>query len=299
MNISMQEIKYFVTAAECMNFTQAAQKLYTSQPVISKWIGKLENELGVKLFRRGQYGVELTPTGELLYTSWSKLLRDFDISLESAGIAVHPSDSILRVGALDMLRYESGIVEAVQLFERENPGVSVMLEYYNFKELKERFISGELNLIYTFSSALAELAGTKQMYFHPIDMYVATTDARAEENLSVLNGTPLLLVSPVESKHGGDRALEVCERLGIKPGEVWVMPNSTSLEMSMRSGKGFAIGGSYLRRGVQDSITLVPIDHELDGTRLMLVYKSGHLSRDVREYVKLVSRLAEQDTESE
>lgn len=288
----MQEIKYFVTAAECMNFTQAAQKLYTSQPVISKWIRKLESELGVKLFRRGQYGVELTPTGELLYASWSRLLRDFDLSLEAAGISVKPSDRIVRVGALDMLRYESGIVETVSRFERENPGVSVLLEYYNFKELRELFFSGELGIIYSFSSALSELEGTRQLYFQPISMYVATMDARAAEDLSVLNGTPLLLISPAESRHGGDRAREVCEQLGIVPSDIWIMPNSTSLEVSVRSGRGFTIAGGYLHRGADDELTMIPIDHSLDGTRLMLTHRAGHLSRDLRNFVSLASETA-------
>lgn len=65
------QVKCFLTAAECLNFTAAAEKLYISQPVLSRNIAALEDELGVLLFVRSNNTVRLTPGGTVIY-QWLK-----------------------------------------------------------------------------------------------------------------------------------------------------------------------------------------------------------------------------------
>lgn len=58
---------YFFAAANTGNISRAAEVLYTSQPVVSKHIARLEDELGVQLFVRTPRGVQLTEEGKILY----------------------------------------------------------------------------------------------------------------------------------------------------------------------------------------------------------------------------------------
>lgn len=48
--MTLQQLKYFITVAEIGNITYATQRLYTSQPTISRQIQMLEAELGYRLF---------------------------------------------------------------------------------------------------------------------------------------------------------------------------------------------------------------------------------------------------------
>ncbi len=48
------QIKYFLAVARTLNFTEAAKKLYISQPALSKQINVLEKELNMLLFIRDQ-----------------------------------------------------------------------------------------------------------------------------------------------------------------------------------------------------------------------------------------------------
>ena len=67
-NINLNLYKTFYDVANYGSISKAAQYGFTSQPAISKSIKKLEEELGVQLFYRNLYGVELTSKGrELLY----------------------------------------------------------------------------------------------------------------------------------------------------------------------------------------------------------------------------------------
>jgi len=61
--IELRLLRYAVAVAETLSFSQAAERLNTSQPSLSRQILKLEEDLGVKLFDRTKRWVELTPAG--------------------------------------------------------------------------------------------------------------------------------------------------------------------------------------------------------------------------------------------
>ena len=76
--MNLIQIRYFVSVADNMSFTQAAKKLYISQPSISKQVAALEDELGIKLFRRTGKAPQLTSAGELLYHDFKLLMNNIE-----------------------------------------------------------------------------------------------------------------------------------------------------------------------------------------------------------------------------
>ena len=64
--------KIFLEVANSNSFLEASNKLYVSQPAISKSMSKLEEDLNVTLFYRANKGISLTPSGEILYNYLKK-----------------------------------------------------------------------------------------------------------------------------------------------------------------------------------------------------------------------------------
>ena len=60
-------MRYFIAVAECGSISKAAEKLFTTQPNLSRQLMKLEEETGQKLLIRGNKKSELTEAGRLLY----------------------------------------------------------------------------------------------------------------------------------------------------------------------------------------------------------------------------------------
>ena len=56
--MTLQQLKYIVTVAECGNITEAAEKLFIAQPSLTSAIHNIEEEMGITAFIRSNKGVE-------------------------------------------------------------------------------------------------------------------------------------------------------------------------------------------------------------------------------------------------
>ena len=63
--MTFNQIKYFVTVAECLSFTEAAKCLFITQPALSRQINAMEEELGTRLFEKRGRNVVLTKYGKV------------------------------------------------------------------------------------------------------------------------------------------------------------------------------------------------------------------------------------------
>ncbi|WP_329136009.1 LysR family transcriptional regulator [Streptomyces sp. NBC_01476] len=78
MDVHGRDLRYFVAVAEELHFTRAAERLYVSQPALSKQVRALERQLGTALFVRDRQGVALTPAGAALLPYARQLLATWD-----------------------------------------------------------------------------------------------------------------------------------------------------------------------------------------------------------------------------
>ena len=62
--MDITQLKYFITVARTLNFSEAARRMGVTQPLISHHVNELEKQLGGKLFTRSRHNVTLTEAGE-------------------------------------------------------------------------------------------------------------------------------------------------------------------------------------------------------------------------------------------
>ncbi|MER6321455.1 LysR family transcriptional regulator [Streptomyces coelicoflavus] len=100
MDVDTRLLRYFATVAEEGSLTRAAQRLYVSQPALTKQIRQLESALGVPLFTRSRSGMTLTEPGRALAARVPGLLAGWQAALRETRSAARRADRILRVGFL-------------------------------------------------------------------------------------------------------------------------------------------------------------------------------------------------------
>lgn len=161
--MEIKQLQCFIAAAEELNFTAAAERLFLSQPSLSRHIHNLEEELGLLLFARDNKNVELTNAGLQLLAN----ARDI---VGSAGELVSTARE-LSLGKTGKLRigYQGsacGIVPTILYqFLHRYPNINVSVEEYGAKELTKKLRNGEVDLIIAFSIA-AEILENEDIFNH-------------------------------------------------------------------------------------------------------------------------------------
>ena len=92
------DVLAFIEVARAESFSQAAERLFLTQPAISKRVSNLEDSLGVQLFERVGCRVWLTEDGRALLPRARQWLLDFDDIKKSIADLSGPITGVLRIG---------------------------------------------------------------------------------------------------------------------------------------------------------------------------------------------------------
>jgi len=98
MDTDTRVLRYVAAVAEEGNLTRAAQRLFVSQPALTKQIKQLEKQLGVQLFTRSRAGMTLTEPGRVFAERLPRLLADWDSLLRDTHSTARWAAFVLRVG---------------------------------------------------------------------------------------------------------------------------------------------------------------------------------------------------------
>ena len=146
--MNFRHLKYFLTVAEELNITRAAERLYISQQSLSNHIGNMERELGVKLFTRSPK-LSLTYAGELLVGTATQILELQSQYMSKVGDINRQYMGVLRVG----VSHTCGLAllpDLLPKFHKEFPLVEFSLYEGNSTQLEDALAHGRTDLIICF-----------------------------------------------------------------------------------------------------------------------------------------------------
>ena len=144
-NMKIHMMKEFVRLAELKNYSKAAKELYIAQPVLSRHIASMEEELHVKLIERSRSSFELTKAGETALSEMKKIIAAYDRMIGKLEVLERQLDGELKIGALyyDMDSYVSKVRS---LIRSRFPNIHLVLKSYQPTELETDLLEGKLDI---------------------------------------------------------------------------------------------------------------------------------------------------------
>jgi DNA-binding transcriptional LysR family regulator len=157
--MELRHLRYFVTVAEDLSFRRAAERLHLSHPTLSKQIGDLENELGLKLFIRNPRRVELTEVGRGFLVEARRTLVSAQQAVAHAHEVATGERGRLTIGVLTQVTY-TFLNDALAQFRELFPLVEVTVLHMNNRTQIDALLDGSIMLgIGCFGLSLDESRG--------------------------------------------------------------------------------------------------------------------------------------------
>lgn len=143
--LDLKLIHQAIALAQEGNFVRAADKLGISQPTLSRNIANLEVTLGVKLFNRGQEGVNPTEFGKLLVNQGGMLVKDAQELEREFNLLKGLDKGELRVGS-GPYPMEISMAQTLSRMMTKHPGLKIELDVPEWHTLPQYVLDGSLDL---------------------------------------------------------------------------------------------------------------------------------------------------------
>lgn len=263
----MTKIRYFVEVARCGNFSEAARRLYTAQPNVSKQIAQLEQELDFPLFIRNKRTVKLTAAGELLYDYLKDVPDELSQVIEQAKVLARREEAHLTIGILEGQEVNSLLLTRLNLARELNPTLEIEMERSSFSNLQSGLRSGRYDLIVTldFDVSKNEEFRSCKVYAQPPAIAIHRDHPLAQQSqltMEQLRDENFVVISPLESPVGYDKLISQCEKSGFTPHVVRKPRSLESLILCVEMGVGVAILDQGTRLSHDSPVRTIPIPGE-------------------------------------
>lgn len=150
-DVSLLQIQVFLAVAEQHSFSKAAEQVNLEQSTVSRRIGVLERELGVRLFRREERPVGLTEAGSCSTAAGRPLLAAFEQSVQVLERFRTTGASRLRVCTVDSLNVLNDMPEVRNALLRRQPEADLSFEYASFSQWRSKLLRDEVDVVLTIA----------------------------------------------------------------------------------------------------------------------------------------------------
>ena len=135
-----------ITIANTGSISRAADEMQIAQPTLSKYIHKLEKNIGIELFDRSTIPIRLTTAGEFYVTAGKKMIDD-DRQLQKQLQEVKYNQNLeIKIG-ISPSRAPYLMPSLLSQYQATGNSGKVIIQEATVAELKERLITGDLDLI--------------------------------------------------------------------------------------------------------------------------------------------------------
>lgn len=287
MDVDLRKLRYFVAVADDLHFGRAAERLHIAQPVLSRQIRALEDELGVRLFARDRRGTALTPAGEQLLEDAPALLAGSRALLRRVRSAAEETPRFT-IGFMPGLT----VTPAIAAFTARHPEVEVRLLRTSWDDQVEVLHDGRADVSVVRLPIDQRGLAVQPLFEEPrVVMLPATHPLAGKPSVAVADlAGEHLLQDPDAVPEWRDVALEM--RAGDRPKVPVIRVVEEKLEL-VAAGAGISVlplsTASFYTR---PDVVAVPVG-DIGPNRVCLAWMAGRRSVLIRDFAEAVGQAHE------
>lgn len=288
MGVGFEHMTEFLVLAETLSYFEAAEKLYISQASLSRHIKALEEALGVQLFDRSTRSVKLTSSGVVLLPYARKtaaLWKECNAALAKHQTAL---GNTINIGILSN-RYKNKILDILNAFTGEHPGIRINLNVDNTSRLYARLESRICNIVFVTEKDGEQTKNIRRIPYarQRLKAYVSSSSPFAsKKSISIEELKDENFILSEENSIAYKMLMDACEKAGFTPFYAYNGMQPDDIGFPLRNGGGVALAfDSTSLKWEGGGITQIEVQPEIVSYVNML-YVENRLNPMEKEFVR-------------
>lgn len=275
-----RQLQYFISVAEHLNFTKAAEHHFLSQTAISQQIMSLEQHLGVKLFLRHTRSVQLTPAGKVFYKEAKIIVAKTEDAINKTLKADSGFEGLLKIGFLDP-NVREFLPRLIRHFKQNYPAIDLMLYQENMGKLHEAISHGLLDIAFTTTYGLDQITGLsrKTLYKDPWCAILHQNHPLANEtkiSRSALANDFFIALEREVAPVPYDCMIQKCVEHGFTPKIVATCRSLESILMLIEAEIGIAIFRRSIESYAHKNLHFVDLEGDDEFSEIVVVWMDNN-----------------------
>ncbi|MBE6584701.1 MAG: LysR family transcriptional regulator [Ruminococcaceae bacterium] len=300
--MNLKQFKYVLVLSQEGSFSGAAEVLNISQPSLSQYVKKIENELGMPLFDRTGGNVRLTDAGIAYIDAGRKIL---DIERQLQGSLTDIKDN--KIGTLTVgtspFRSAATMPDIVKEFKLKYPGIHVVVHEADTASLMEGLEHGEFDLCLTMLPVNEQLFDYEKICEEEMVLAVPAAYPRMQTsnaknraydavNVGQIHGKSFIAITETQFMQ---RAFDsMCAKYGVIVQKCVTVKSLEAQIAMVKAGLGMAfVPGEIKSFCKDDEVVFYSFEEDIPRREIVVVWrKDGALTKVSRELIQIMKTVS-------
>lgn len=276
--LELRHYRYFMAVAEALHYRKAAERLFISQPGLSRQIKQMEEILGTQLFIRDKKKVQLTPAGDYLKKELEAALSHLEQTTKQVKLIGKGQLGEIRIGFLGSAMQE--VIPSMLLQLKETyPEIHTSLEELSNKAQVNAILKNQLDIGFVRLSRIPRGLRIKPVFEDTFSLVLPKNHALNPSNfkgIEQLSDADFILFSQDYSPLYYDTVISICEDAGFKPQISHKSVHAQTIFKLVENGLGISIVPTALQHGFQLNVKFIELAKIKQRAVLSVLWKDDH-----------------------
>ena len=288
--MELRQLRYFVMLGRELHFAKSAEKLFITQPALTKQIQQLEEELKVKLFERTKRNVKLTEAGKYLLTESQYIINHLEQVVEATQRKAEGEEGEVRIGFVGSAM-QNIIPNLLEQLNSLHPGIHTSLQELNNKDQLDALMHDKLDIAFVRLETVPRELEKKVVFEDSFSLVVSVNHPIGKsdfESLSQFKQEQFILFSNDYSQEYYDNIMSIFTDHGFQPKVSHRSVQANSIFRLVEKELGVAIVPSAMQDGVNLGIEFISLAHLRQRTQLMAVWHKKNRNEALIKFLDLL-----------
>lgn len=273
--LELRHFKYFLAVAEELHYRKAAEKLFISQPGLSRQIKQMEEILDTQLFVRTKKKVQLTPAGTYLKGEVEFILNHLDLTGKQLKSIGEGDLGEIRIGFLGSAMQE--VIPKLLLHLKEQyPGIKTSLEELSNQAQVNAVLKDRLDIGFVRLARVPQEISIKPVYEDTFSVVLPKAHrltADGFNDMAQLADEEFILFAQEYSPFYYDTVMSICEDAGFVPKVSHKSVHAQTIFKLVANNLGVAIVPTSLQHGFQMDVKFIALKKIPQKAVLSVIWK--------------------------